>query len=51
MDKKLIKNNGYQKYLINDVKFSLVDIGIAGKIIMEDLKTFGGLIYLKKIKN
>ena len=51
MDKKLIKNNGYQKYLINDVKFSLVDIGIAGKIIIKDLKTLGGLIYLKKTKN
>ena len=51
MDKILTKNKGYKKYLINDITFSIVDVGIAGKIIIKDLKYSGGLLYLKKMKN
>ena len=51
MDKEMIKKGAYKKYFINNIHFSLIDINIAGKIMLKDLKSGGGLIYPKKLNS
>tara|TARA_Y100000816_G_C26050988_1_gene551039 strand:+ start:540 stop:1325 length:786 start_codon:yes stop_codon:yes gene_type:complete len=50
LDKIMIKNNCYKKYMINKIPIGLINLKIAGDIINKDMKSNGGLIFSKKIQ-
>ncbi len=49
LDSILIKNDGYKKYIINNIHYGIINLEIAGNIIDNDLKENKVLIY--PIKN
>ena len=49
LDKVLIKNQAYEKKIVNGISFILIDINKAYKIMKRDLQNKGGLIYAKKL--
>ncbi len=49
LDDVLVKNLAYEKFFFKKIYFGLVDMGIAGDIMENDIKEKGGLIYAKKI--
>ena len=48
-EKVLIKNDAYQKKILNGISFVLIDINKAYKLMKHDLLAKGGLVYAKKI--
>ncbi len=52
MDKVLLDNNAYFKYLIDGINFSIVDLKIAGDLIEKEIKSNKSFfVYKKRIKN
>ena len=50
-DKVLIDNNAYEKKVINEISFILININKAYDLAVKDLISKGGLIYPKKASN
>jgi hypothetical protein len=49
MDDVLLTKGYYSKYSINGIYFALIDMHGIGDIIEHNIRTKGGLVYLKKI--
>ena len=50
LDKILIKNNCYKKYKLSNINIGLINLKTAGKIMDEDIKKNGGLIFSRSLK-
>lgn len=49
MDKKLIDIDAYKFYKFNEIYFGIINLKLAGDLMIEDIKKGGGLIYKKKL--
>ena len=49
MDKVLIKNQAYEKKIVDGIILNLIDMNKAYKIMKHDLQNKGGLVYTKKL--
>jgi hypothetical protein len=47
MDKVLFEKNAYKIKIVKGINFELIDIPKAYEILVNDLKSKGGLVYLK----